>query len=158
MLVRTLLAALVGGAALDRLNVPAGALIGAMVGVGAMNLIGQSAVGPGNVLRFAAFVIIGWELGSQIDRSTLDTVRGALMPLLVVVGGLLLAGILLVLILVRAGFDPVTSFLAASPGGLAHMGALSAEFRGNAVVVVLVHLVRLVTVILVVPLILRFVE
>ena len=81
MLVRSLFAAAVGGSVFQRINVPAGALIGAMVGVAAVGLTGTATLGPGPVLRFAAFAIIGWDLGSQIDRSTLESVRSAAVPI-----------------------------------------------------------------------------
>jgi hypothetical protein len=155
MLVRSLLAAAVGGAVFQRINIPAGALIGAMVGVAAVGLSGTATVGPGPYLRFVAFAIIGWELGSQIDRSTLESVRSAAVPILVVVGGLLAAAGVLALILHAAGLDPITSFLAASPGGLSQMAAMAAEFKANAVVVTIVHLVRLVAVILMTPLVVK---
>lgn len=155
MLIWTLIAALVGGVAFERLHVPAGALIGAMVGVAAIGLAGAETDGPGTTLRFAAFVIIGWELGAQIDRGTLEAVRGAAVPILVVVLGLLAAAAVLAFVLHAAGLDPATSFLAASPGALSQMAALAAEFKANAVVVTIVHLVRIVAVILITPLVVR---
>jgi len=156
MLVRTVLAAVIGGLALDRLRVPAGALIGAMVAVAVVNLAGSETVGPGTALRLAAFMIIGWELGAQIDRSTIESMRRALLPILVVVVGLLVAAGLLAVMLNKAGLDPITSFLAASPGGLSQMGALAAEFEANAVVVTIVHLVRIASVILLTPVVVRW--
>lgn len=155
MLIRTLLAALAGGVVFDRFNVPAGPLIGAMVGVAAVNLLGSQAVGPPPVLRFAAFLIIGWELGAQIERSAVNQMRGAIVPILVVVGGLLATGALLAIILHAAGLDPITAFLSAAPGGLSQIGALAVEFRANAVVVSIVHLIRVIAVILVAPLVIR---
>jgi uncharacterized protein len=155
MLIRTLLAALAGGVVLDRLNIPAGSLIGAMVGVAAVNLLGSQAVGPPSVLRFAAFLVIGWELGAQIEHSAIEQMRGAIVPILVVVGGLLATGALLAIILHTAGLDPITAFLSAAPGGLSQIGALAVEFRANAVVVSIVHLIRVIAVILVAPLVLR---
>lgn len=141
----------------ERLGVPAGALIGAMVGVATLGLAGAPTSGPGSLLRFGAFVVIGWELGSQVTKETLVSVRQAAMPMLVVVGGLLIASGLLALVLRRAGLDPVTAFLAASPGGLSQMAALSTEFGANAVLVSVVHLIRIITVLFAAPVIARLV-
>jgi uncharacterized protein len=154
-LTRTLLAALIGGFVFDRLKVPAGALIGAMVGVAAVNLSGSSTAGTGSVLRFVAFAIIGWELGSQVTRETLSAVRDAAGPIMIVVVGLLAAAAGLGWVLYRAGLDPLTSFLASSPGALSQMAALSADFGANAVVVTVVHLIRVLIVILTAPIIAR---
>jgi uncharacterized protein len=155
-LARTLLAAVVVGFVFDRLGVPAGALIGAMLGVAAVNLSGASAVGAGSTLRFVAFIIIGWELGSQVTRSTLEEVRAAAAPIGVVVIGLLVAAALLGVFLHRAGLDPVTAFLASSPGGISQMAALSAELGANPVVVSVVHLIRIMVVVLTAPIVARF--
>lgn len=155
MILRTMLAALAGGLILDRLKVPAGALIGAMLAVAAVNLTGAQTADAGSVLRFAAFVVLGWELGSGIDRSTIESLRSALVPILVVVGGLLAMSALLAVVLHRSGLDSITSFLAASPGALSQMVALSAEFGANAVVVSVVHLIRVVVVILMMPVVVK---
>ncbi|MGF1665505.1 MAG: AbrB family transcriptional regulator [Acidimicrobiia bacterium] len=154
-LTRTLLAAVVVGFVFDRLGVPAGALIGAMLGVAAVNLVGATTVGPGRPLLFVAFVILGWELGSQVTRSTLEQVRGAAVPIGFVVIGLLVAAGLLAVVLHRAGLDPVTAFLASSPGGISQMAALSTELGGNAVVVSVVHLIRVLAVVLTAPIVAR---
>lgn len=154
-LARTLLAALVGGFVFDRLRIPAGALIGSMVAVAAVNLAGSETVGAGPVLRFVAFAILGWEIGSQVTRETMTAVRTAIVPVLVVVVGLLAAGALFGWVLHRAGLDPVTAFLASSPGALSQMVALSTAFGANAVLVSVVHLIRILVVILAAPVVAR---
>jgi membrane AbrB-like protein len=158
VLLRSLAAALVGAVVLDRLKFPAGPLIGAMIGVAVVGLSGHQTQGSGGVLRFAALAIIGWELGAQVDRSTLNAIRQAALPIVVVVLGLLAASAVLAMVLHRSGLDAPTSFLAASPGGLSQMVALSVEFGANAVVVSVVHLIRILTVILSAPLIARFLD
>ena len=156
-LVRSLVAATVGGLLFERLGVPAGALIGAMVGVAVVGLGGFETTGSGTVLRTAAFVVIGWELGSQVTAETIATVRRAAIPIIVVVLGLLVASALLAWVLHLAGVDVVTAYLAASPGGLSQMVALSTEFGANAVVVSVVHLIRVITVILTAPWVARLI-
>lgn len=156
-LVRSLVAATAVGLLFERLGIPAGSLIGAMVGVAAVNLAGYETVGSGSGLRIAAFVVIGWELGSQVTSETLETVRRAAGPIFVVVAGLLVASGVLTLILRLAGVDAVTAFLAASPGGLSQMVALSTEFGANAVIVSIVHLIRIITVVLTAPLVARWI-
>ncbi len=154
-LARTLLAALVGGFVFDRLKVPAGALIGSMAAVAAVNLAGSQTVGAGSTLRFVAFAILGWEIGSQVTRESMSAARAAIVPVLIVVVGLLAAAGLFGWVLYRAGLDPVTAFLASSPGALSQMVALSAAFGANAVLVSVVHLIRVLVVILTAPLVAR---
>ncbi len=156
MVLRTIVAALAGGYLLERLHVPAGALIGAMAAVAAINLTGLDTAELPEWSRFLAFAAIGWALGQQFTRESLDTLRASLVPIAIVVGGLLLAGGLITLVLRAAGLDPATAFLAASPGGISQMAAISAAVGANAPIVVTAHLLRVITVVGTAPLIVRF--
>lgn len=157
-LVRTILPALVGALVFERLKVPAGALIGAMLGVAAVNLTGLGTVAAPGWLRFAALASIGWVLGQQFSADTLRTVRSALLPTLIVVVTLMTTGLLLAWALAAMGFDAPTAFLAASPGGISQMAIISAEVGADPVVVATVHLVRISAVLLSAPFLVRLFE
>jgi membrane AbrB-like protein len=157
-LARTILPALAGALLFERLKVPAGALIGAMVGVAAVNLMGLGTVTAPGWLRFAALASIGWVLGQQFDTDTLRTVRSALLPTLLVVTALMGTGLLLAWLLGLMGFDAPTAFLAASPGGISQMAIISAEVGADPVVVATVHLVRITAVLLSAPFLVRLFE
>ena len=144
---------------LDWLNFPAGALIGAMVAIAALKLSGVTLPGIGGGLRFAAFVLIGWDLGSKFNKQLLEVFFANLVPLISVVIAFLVLGWALAWLLWRTGvMDPVTAILATSPGGLVQMGALTSELEANAALVVGFHLLRITTVLLSVPLISRWLE
>lgn len=55
----------------------------------------------------------------------------------------------------RLGFDRATAFLSASPGGLGEMALLGQQFRADVRTLVLVHSVRIVLVVTLVPFLLR---
>ena len=152
---QSVLAGLAGALLLDRLNVPAGALIGAMAGAAVLNLFGGLAapVHPG--LRFAAYAVIGWVLGQQLKRDTLSLLRQAALPITVIVVSLLAAGALIAIWLRGLGFDAATAYLAASPGGIAQMAVLSTEIGATGPVVITAHLIRITTVIITAPIIVR---
>lgn len=156
MLLRTLIAALVGGYLLERLNVPAGAMIGAMLGVAALNLSGLSVAHVPEWARFLSFVGIGWALGQQFTRDSLQILRESFVVIVVVVAGLLIAGGLLMLLLRLTGVDVATAFLAASPGGISQMGAISADVGAVVPVVMTTHLIRIFVVVLTAPIVVRF--
>ncbi len=156
VLVRSLLAALFGAWVLERLEVPAGALIGAMLAATALNLSGWEAPPLPDWVRFGAFAAIGWLLGQQVTRDTLTSLRSAIVPIAVVVVSLLAAGGLVALALRLLGLDVGTAFLAASPGGISHMAALAADSGANATVVVTAHLVRVIAVVATAPFMLRW--
>lgn len=154
-MVRTVSVVVVGAALLDRLGVPAGALIGGMLAVALLQLFGPGGAAVPGIVRFAAFAVIGWDLGSGFSPGTIRLLRSAAVPVLAVVVGLLLAAGVVTWFLVRLGFEPVTAFLAASPGGISQMAALSSELGANGVLVATVHLARVVAVILVSPFVAR---
>jgi membrane AbrB-like protein len=154
--VRSLVAALLGAWILERLEVPAGALIGAMLAGAAVNLAGFDARPLPDWARFAAFAAIGWLLGQQFTRETVATLRAAVVPVLIVVTSLLIAGGLVALLLRRFGLDAGTALLAASPGGISQMAALAADTGANAPLVVTAHLVRVISVVITAPFLVRF--
>lgn len=159
MVVVCAVAALCGGLLFNRLHVPAGGLIGAMVAVGGLSLSGVTTVAPTPAVRMLAFAVVGWSLGHDVEPSLLRELGSAAGPILIGLAVLLLAGGLAAWALWALGVaDPATAFLAMSPGGLSQMAALSAAMGGNAAVVAAVHLLRIVTVVLVAPLVVRFIS
>jgi membrane AbrB-like protein len=156
VIVRSLVAAVAGAWILDRLDVPAGALIGAMLAGAAINLSGLEAKPLPDWARFAAFAAIGWLLGQQFTRETILTLRSAIVPVLIVVVSLLIAGAIVAVGLRAFGLDAPTAFLAASPGGISQMAALAADAGANAPLVVTAHLVRVISVVLTAPFLVRW--
>lgn len=157
MVLLTSLAAAVGAALLlDRLNFPAGALIGAMVAIAALKLFGQEIPNLPSGVKIAAFIVIGWDLGARFDKQLLSTVSNNVGPLVLVVACFLVTGWVMAWMLWRFGvMDPVTAVLSTSPGGLVQMGALTSETDANAALVVGFHLLRIVAVLLSAPIISR---
>jgi len=154
--VTSIVAAVGAGLLLDRLNFPAGALIGAMVAIAAIKLLGNEAPNMPAALRVGALIIIGWDLGSRFDKQLVATLTNNIAPLVLVIACFLITGWVLAWMLWRFGvMDPVTAVLATSPGGLVQMGALTSETQANAALVVGFHLLRIVAVLLSAPLISR---
>jgi uncharacterized protein len=157
ILVVAIAAAVAASVLLDWVNFPAGALIGAMVAVAAFKLSGAALPGVPTVLRFAALVVIGWDLGSKFNKELLSTVSGYILPLVGVVAVFLIVSWLLAWILWKVGvMDPVTAVLSTSPGGLVQMGALTSELEANTALVIGFHLLRIVSVLLTVPIVSQF--
>ncbi|MGH2773970.1 MAG: AbrB family transcriptional regulator [Actinomycetota bacterium] len=156
VLVTSLVAAVSAALLLDRLNFPAGALIGAMVAIAALKLLGNETPSMPGAIRVVALIIIGWDLGSRFNKQLLATLNNNIAPLVLVIACFLITGWALAWMLWRFGvMDPVTAVLATSPGGLVQMGALTSETQANAALVVGFHLLRIVAVLLSAPLISR---
>lgn len=157
--VQTVIAALAGAAVFEFLKVPAGALIGALVAVAALNLIADGgAVDLPSPLRFLGFAFIGWAIGQGVSMDTVRTLRASFVPMVVIVVALVGFGALLALVLVKLSLlDSTTAFLAASPGALTQMSALGTAVGADASLVVAVHTLRVVTLVLITPLVARLV-
>lgn len=153
-LAATAVAALAGALLFQQLNVPAGALLGSMVGVAALNLGLSTTVTVPSWASFAAYVVLGWSIGQGVTRKTVGSIADSFVPIMLTVVVLLTVGGLLAWALVSWGrFDPVTAYLAASPGALSQMVALSKEMGASSLIVVTVHTVRMLTVLVAAPLI-----
>ena len=154
----TAVAALAGAWIFERLRVPSGTLLGAMIAVAALNFSGRIQVVdlPGPV-RFLAFAALGWTIGASFTPQSLAVLRAAAGPVLLAVALLLVAGALLAWALVTlSDIDPVTAFLAASPGALSQMIAVSVSTGADSPLVATVHIVRIFAVLLVSPFVVRF--
>ena len=156
ILVTSLVAAVSAALLLDRLNFPAGALIGAMVAIATLKLLGNETPSMPRAVRIVALIVIGWDLGSRFNKQLLATLNNNVAPLVLVIACFLITGWVLAWMLWKFGvMDPVTAVLATSPGGLVQMGALTSETQANAALVVGFHLLRIVSVLLSAPLISR---
>lgn len=147
----------VGALAGHFLRLPFGALLGALVGVGALEL------GTGIQLtlhpswQLAAQILIGAAIGVQLRPEAFRSFRRIIGPglvavVLTVLTGVVLGGALFLL----ADIDPRTAFFGMMPGGVGEMTAAAAALGGEASLVVMMHLVRLLIVISALPIFLRY--
>lgn len=152
----TALAALGGALLFELLRVPAGAMMGALVGVAALRLGSNVTVELAGPVKFVIYVMVGWALAEGISREALTTLRSIAVPVaLSVIGLLLVSGVFAYLISRTAGLDAPTAFLSMAPGGIAHMGIIGADADANVGVVVGVHTVRVLSIVLLTPWIAR---
>lgn len=158
-MVQTICVALAGALVFERLRVPAGALVGAMVAVSSLNLVVRTGAQTPSLLRFLALAIIGWGVAEGVTRQNIDQSRETLLPLLLAVIALFVFGGLVAVAVTRLGWtDGITAFLATSPGGLTQMSALAASLGANATVVVAAHTARVMLVMALGPVIARMVS
>ena len=154
--VLSLAAAAAGGLVLQRLNVPGGLIIGAMLGAAIMTVGADFEAELPGPLRSASFIVVGAAIGVLVTRGTLDAVRSAIVPALLA-GVLIIAAGLAIAFLLRAlGMAPPNAVLATSPGGITAISAIAADQRDGAVEVSIFHLVRVVLVLLSIPALIQF--
>jgi len=152
-------AALGSAALLTKLGVPAGAMLGAMIGVACHNMLIQTATTLPKGVEFLTYAALGWLIGQGFTRETASTLRGVVLPVCLIVGLMLLSTALITLVVYRMGhLDQVTAFLSASPGALSSMAAISRATGGDTVVIVTIHTVRVFAVLAIAPLIARLIQ
>ncbi|MBV1895185.1 MAG: AbrB family transcriptional regulator [Rhodobacteraceae bacterium] len=146
------LAAIVLGAVLKRLNMPAPLLLGAMA---ASSLSHATELTPGGMpiwLMTPAFLVLGTLIGTRFSGMSLASFRASLMAgLTTTVVAVALAGLAAVPVAWALGM-PVPHVLAAfSPGGLETMVAMSATMGASPGFVAACHVIRLLILTVLIP-------
>ena len=150
-LATALLIGAAGGALFAWLHVPLAWLLGALAATTIASLSGLKMVVPDR-LRRPMFALIGMILGTTFTPERVEAALswlptlGALCVYVVVVG-------LAIWLYLRcfSGFDRVTTFFSATPGGLSEMIALSAQLGGDQRTVSLIHGTRLLFIVFTIP-------
>lgn len=149
------LTALVAGAGVIAgrlLRIPAGALIGAMAIGAALNFSGIARVDPPRLLMIPAYIVIGWRIGLGFTRETVMASARALPRLALASATLLAFGGAMAFLLVRfASVDPLTAYLATSPGGMDAIAVIASTSAADAPFVMALQVVRFMLVMLTGP-------
>ena len=145
-----------GGAAANLVNLPLAWMIGAMLATTLAAALGLP-IGMWLRLRAVMVTVLGVMLGSAFSPEILDRILEWALSL----AGLLVyaacSGTLCLLFFSRlARFDPVTSYFAAMPGGLAEMTLVGGAMGGDERAISLIHSARLLIVILALPFAFQF--
>ena len=152
----TLLIAAAGGLIGLKLKIPAGALIGAMIAVSAYNIYSGNAQIPGS-LKIAAQIILGGIIGLSMNMEAVKGLKDLLVPALILVAVLFVFSVAAGFIIAKVtGVDLYTALFSCSPGGLSEMAVIADSYGADISKVVLVHLIRIMSVILFFPLITAF--
>ncbi len=157
----SLLLYLLGGTAIGLLmlitGIPAAPLAGAILGAGLLSISGHLEVADWPMgTKTALGIGVGTVIGTGITRETLGQLQILWRPALLITITLVISGILVGLLSSRLlGIDPIVALLGAAPGGTIGMSLVGAEFGVGAAVAAL-HAVRLMTVLLLIPSIVKF--
>ncbi|MDK2868716.1 MAG: hypothetical protein PWP51_1869 [Clostridiales bacterium] len=154
--VYTLLVAAIGGLIGLKLKIPAGTLIGSMVAVGLFNITTGQGTVPVN-LKIGAQIVIGGIIGLNFTMDMIRQLRLMIVPALILIVGLTTFCLALAFIIHKTtGMDLMTALFSCSPGGLADMSILSEAYGAETAKVVVMHALRLMTVVMIFPVIFGF--
>ncbi|MEM6446031.1 MAG: AbrB family transcriptional regulator [Cyanobacteria bacterium J06642_2] len=153
----TLAIALLGGFIGMKLRIPAGALVGAAFAVGSANVLGAFDLPPiPSQTRFVLQVGLGILLGATLDRETVVAMRELWRPALMCAAIAISTGVFSGLAISRLlGMEPLTALLGTAPGGLSDISLIALDMGAQGSTVLIMHLTRLISVIAIVPWIVR---
>jgi membrane AbrB-like protein len=148
----------IGGPYLARaLRIPAGAFLVPMaIGIVLVH-IGLMRIELPTWLLVGAYAFVGWNIGLRFTRPLLLHAARSL-PVVVAFTLLLIAlcGAVAGLLVVGAGVDPLTAYLATSPGGIDSVAIISAASGGDVSFVMAMQTVRLLAVLFLGPPLTKF--
>lgn len=148
--------AAIGGIIGIKLKIPAGALIGAMISVAIYNIASSKAAIPSS-FKMGAQILVGGMIGLNFTLEAVTGLKKLILPSIVLVIGLTALCLTLGLIISKVtGIDLVTALFSSSPGGLADMVLISDAYGADTTTVALMHLIRLITVVTLMPIAIRF--
>lgn len=140
----TLVFAAIGGLTFGLLGMPAGYLSGAILVVACASIAGRPMYIPPTMMR-VLMVLIGISLGAVVTPETLRGVTTYPLSL-----GILIAATIVISVagtyylrLVH-GWDTLTAYLAAVPGGLSQVMALGVEFKADVRAIAIVQTIRII--------------
>jgi membrane AbrB-like protein len=147
-----LLVAAVGAAAGRYFHLPGGPFTGALVASAVVRLLERPVAEPPRWLRSLARIVLGLTIGAAVTMETLRAIAGAIVPVGANVLMLVVLGMALAWAINRlTHMDLASALCACSPGVLAAMVSLAEDLGGNSKAVASMHLVRLISILLVMP-------
>ncbi len=157
-LAETLALASLGPALARALRFPAGSmLLPFALGV-VLTHIGWMRIELPPWLLAAGYALVGWRIGLRFTRKLLVHVAKALPRIVVCTSALIgVCAAMGALIAALAGIDPLTAFLATSPGGANSMAIIAASSNVDASFVMAMQTVRLIVVLVLGPATARFI-
>ena len=152
----TLILGSIGAVIFEFLTMPLAWLIGAMIFTTIAALCGITLESPGR-LRNLMIGVLGIMLGCSFTPDIIDNAGQwwqSILTLLIFI--VTLAAAVAVFLYRVAHFDPVTAYFSAAPGSFATMAILGAEMGGDERNISLIHSIRIMLTVLVIPFWFRF--
>ena len=151
---------LIAGAAFGLLalktGIPAAPLAGALIGASIVSISGkiETAQWP-NGTRTLLEISIGTVIGTSLTRDSLIELQTLWKPAILITFTLVTTGLAIGLWTSRLlNIDIITTILGAAPGGISGMSLVGSEYGVGSAVATL-HAVRLITVLLILPIVVR---
>ncbi len=140
--VYTLLAAYAAGWLLNRLRMPGGMMVGAVIGAATFGILSGQAELP-SITKVVAQVVAGAFIGSGVRREDMRQMRALLKVAVILIGCLLVVNLVSGIIIWRvSSMGLLTAFMASVPGGLSDIPIIAADMGADASQVLALQMVR----------------
>lgn len=157
-LAETLALAIIGPVIAQRLRIPAGAFLVPLVLGIVLTHFGLIRIELPTWLLAASYAFVGWNVGLRFSRpllihalKALPVIFGATLILIALCGGVA------VLMVWGAGVDPLTAYLATSPGGSDSIAIIAASTNVDVSFVMAMQTVRMIAVLFLAPVLTKFI-
>lgn len=142
----------------QRLRVPAGAVLLPLVAAVVLQAAGVLTIELPPWLLAGSYALVGWAIGLRFTRPILAHALRVLPRLLLSIFALIaVCGLYAALLVAAAGIDPLTAYLATSPGGMDSTAIIAASSDVDMAFVMAMQAARVIVVILTGPGLARFI-
>jgi len=153
--------ALIAGYIGLKLKIPAGGIIFSLVAVAGVKLLSRMETGPiPGLLNLIPQAVLGLFLGTQFSNRVLEEISKMWGYIFISVLVLFVTGILIAVVYAKMNLmNPPTAYLSTSPGALTGIVFMSLDLKEvNAPLVAIFHLIRMSSLVLTGPIILKLIE
>jgi len=142
---------------LNHLNIPAGALVGSMMGTAVGQLVINTKIIVPRFISRLIRVILGCYIGLEITAEGIGELKSILGAVVIIIAGMTLITLLVAYSLHRFfKWGLREAILGSLPAGLSEIGINAEDFQVDPIALTTVHLMRLITTLTFIPLILKF--
>ncbi|WP_353852685.1 AbrB family transcriptional regulator [Dehalobacter restrictus] len=141
-LLLTLAIGTLAGLLINKLKVPGGLLVGAIVGAALLNICLDAAYMP-NQTKLLVQIIAGAFIGCSMEKSDVKRLPKIIKPTIIMISALLVLNLVAgVLIHLSSPLDLVTSFMSVVPGGISDTPIIAAVMGADGSKVAVMQIVR----------------
>ena len=143
----TIALGLLGGYLANKINIPAGALMGSFLIIAILCLSGVKLFQPPKIFKTLMQMGIGTSMAINVVQGSIYPIRYIFMPMIIFTFVMFLTSFFNAYIFKRINhWDNITCILASAPAGLTPMSILAYEHSENPLDVSIIHMTRLVIV------------
>lgn len=152
-----ILSAIVGGLLLNYLNIPAGAMTGSILGTIIAQILIKTKLTISKPVKRVVRVVMGCYIGLGITLEGVKQLSNIAGAAAIIIFGMIIMSLLVTFFLHKfCDWDWPEAYFSSLPAGLSEIGMSADEFNVDVIKVTTIHLMRLISIVVIIPLILKF--